>query len=136
MPHSTTTTRPTRRSATQPSFTKQDADTSRLKKRTTSTPVRTGKKVVSANQPEVMPVEGLLGDVRTPTNQQPPSKLDRLVALLRRPEGASLSELAAATGWQAHSIRGAIAGSLKRKGHVVTSEKSDGIRRYRVEAMP
>ena len=36
------------------------------------------------------------------------------------------------TGWQTHSVRGALAGSLKRKGHVVTSDKVDGVRRYRV----
>ena len=36
-----------------------------------------------------------------------------------RPEGASLAELVAATGWQAHSVRGALAGSLKRKGHAI-----------------
>ena len=60
------------------------------------------------------------------------SKLDRLVALLRRPEGATLAEMTAATGWQAHSVRGALAGSLRKKGHAVTSEKADGTRRYRI----
>ena len=63
-----------------------------------------------------------------------PSKLDRMVALLVRPEGASLAELIAATGWQAHSVRGALAGSLKKKGHVIRSEKTDGLRRYRIGA--
>ena len=48
-----------------------------------------------------------------------PSKLEQIVALLSRPEGASLAELVAATGWQAHSVRGALAGSLKRKGHAI-----------------
>ena len=51
-----------------------------------------------------------------------------------RPEGASLAELVAATGWQAHSVRGALAGSLKRKGHAIVSEKLDGERRYRIGA--
>jgi hypothetical protein len=64
------------------------------------------------------------------------SKLDRLIALLKRPDGASLSELTNATGWQAHSVRGAIAGSLKRKGHVVISQRIDGVRRYRIEVLP
>ena len=35
-----------------------------------------------------------------------------------------------ATGWQAHLVRGAIAGSLKRRGLIITSEKSDGVHRY------
>lgn len=63
-----------------------------------------------------------------------PSKLERLVAQLARPQGATLAELTAATGWQAHSVRGALAGSLKKKGHVITSEKVDGVRRYRIAA--
>ena len=62
------------------------------------------------------------------------SKLDRLVALLRAPEGATLPELASATGWQVHSVRGAMAGALRKKGHCVISEKAaGGLRRYRIE---
>jgi hypothetical protein len=37
----------------------------------------------------------------------------------------------AATGWQAHSVRGALAGSLKKKGILVESAKTDGRRVYR-----
>lgn len=62
------------------------------------------------------------------------SKLDRLLTLLMREGGASLVELCDASGWQEHSVRGALAGALKRKGHVVLSEKTDGVRRYRVAA--
>jgi hypothetical protein len=62
------------------------------------------------------------------------SKFEEIVALLVRPEGASIAELAAATGWQPHSVRGALAGSLKRKGHVIRSEKHEGVRRYRIGA--
>lgn len=62
------------------------------------------------------------------------SKLDLMVSLLTRPGGASLAELTTATGWQIHSVRGAIAGSLKKKGHVIGSEKVDSIRRYRIGA--
>lgn len=61
-----------------------------------------------------------------------PSKLDQVITMLGRPEGASLAELVALTGWQAHSVRGALAGSLKRKGHDVRSEKVEGERRYRI----
>ncbi len=64
------------------------------------------------------------------------SKLDRITALLKRPEGASLSELCTATGWQSHSMRGALAGTIKRKGHIVTSDKADGQRRYRIAVQP
>jgi len=43
------------------------------------------------------------------------SKLGILVAALRQPEGATLPELTQATSWQAHSVRGAISGNLKKK---------------------
>jgi hypothetical protein len=60
------------------------------------------------------------------------SKLDILMTLLRQPAGASIQELAAATAWQVHSVRGAIAGALKKKGHVISSEVVEGVRRYRI----
>jgi hypothetical protein len=67
----------------------------------------------------------------------PKGKLGALVALMRRPEGASLDVMQAATGWQAHSVRGAIAGSIKNSikkklGFAVTSEKSEAGRVYRI----
>ena len=70
----------------------------------------------------------------TPPAAGAPTKLETILALLARPEGASLAELVAATGWQAHSVRGALAGSLKRKGHAIISDKLDGERRYRTGA--
>jgi len=67
---------------------------------------------------------------RAPAKPQT-TKLDRLATLLARRNGASIDEMMSATGWQAHSVRGALAGALKRRGLVVTSEKVDGVRRYR-----
>jgi hypothetical protein len=61
-----------------------------------------------------------------------PSKLETLVGLLHTPSGATITELAKATAWQKHSVRGALAGTLKKKGHTITSEVSDGVRRYRI----
>ena len=62
-------------------------------------------------------------------------KLGLLLEALREPNGATLESLMAATGWQAHSVRGALSGALKTKrGIAVLSEKIDGVRRYRVEA--
>jgi hypothetical protein len=63
----------------------------------------------------------------------PSGKIGALVALLRRPGGAKLEEMQTATGWQAHSVRGAISGSIKKKlGLQVASEKTDGARVYRI----
>jgi len=54
------------------------------------------------------------------------TKQARLIAMLQAPDGASIAEITAATGWQAHTIRGAISGELKKKlGLDVTSEKID-----------
>jgi hypothetical protein len=60
------------------------------------------------------------------------SKLDILVSLLRQANGASIDDLAAACGWQKHSVRGALAGTLRKKGYSVSSEVIDGSRRYRI----
>ncbi|MGR3422059.1 MAG: DUF3489 domain-containing protein [Paracoccus sp. (in: a-proteobacteria)] len=56
--------------------------------------------------------------------QRPGTKQAQLIAMLERPEGATIAEIAEATGWKHHSIRGAISGTLKNKlGLNVTSEK-------------
>ena len=60
------------------------------------------------------------------------SKLDILVTLLRKGSGATIDDLAGATGWQKHSVRGALAGTLKKTGHSISSEIVDGTRRYRI----
>jgi hypothetical protein len=61
------------------------------------------------------------------------SKKAQVLELLRRPEGATLAEIAKATGWQAHSVRGFISGTLgKKMGLKVESFKtSEGDRAYR-----
>lgn len=47
--------------------------------------------------------------------------------MLRAPEGATVEEITAVTGWQGHSIRGAISGVMKKKlGLNITSEKVEG----------
>ena len=67
------------------------------------------------------------------TPATPKGKLGAVVALLLRPEGATLAAMQEATGWQAHSVRGAISGSIKKKlGFDVTSEKTEAGRVYRI----
>ena len=61
------------------------------------------------------------------------SKLAVVIALMRRPEGATIADLMAATNWQAHSVRGAISGALKKKqGLAVISERIGETRSYRI----
>ena len=63
------------------------------------------------------------------------TKSERITALLRRTKGASINELMNATGWQQHSLRGFLSGTLvKKKGLKIASEKAHGERRYRVIA--
>lgn len=59
--------------------------------------------------------------------QERSTKIGALVALLKRPDGADLNALVEATGWQAHSVRGAIAGTVKKKLKLdVTTTKVEG----------
>ncbi len=74
---------------------------------------------------------------KTKTNPQAaarPTKLNQIVALLERPDGATIAEMSAALDWKPHSVRGAIAGALKRRGLNIVSEKAGDERRYRIEA--
>jgi hypothetical protein len=62
-----------------------------------------------------------------------PTKGDLLITLLQRPDGVTAAQMAEATGWQLHSVRGFIAGAVKRKlGHTVTTEKLEGQTVYRI----
>jgi hypothetical protein len=55
------------------------------------------------------------------------TKQAQIIALLRRPEGASIAEIVEVTGWQAHSARGMISGALKKKlGLAITAQKIEG----------
>jgi len=63
------------------------------------------------------------------------TKQERMLTLLSQSEGASIEEMMQATDWQQHSVRGFLAGTVKKKfGFSLTSSKlDDGVRRYRIE---
>ncbi len=63
------------------------------------------------------------------------TKQERVLTLLSRPEGASIEDMMQATDWQQHSVRGFLAGTVKKKlGFKLTSFKATGdVRRYRIE---
>jgi hypothetical protein len=64
---------------------------------------------------------------------KPDSKQDRIVALLQRPKGATLDALVKETQWQKHSVRGFLAGTVRKKLKLpLLSEKIDGVRTYRI----
>ena len=64
----------------------------------------------------------------------PTTKTDQIIGLLRRANGTTIVDLSTATGWQAHSVRGFLSGTVKKKmGFVLFSEKDGkGVRRYRI----
>jgi hypothetical protein len=93
----------------------------------------------SAAQPEVYVVTatGLQAigiTVQAPRAKREGTKQAVLIELLTRAEGATLPQMTEATGWQIHTVRGAMAGALKKKlGLDVTSEKQPGTDRiYRI----
>ncbi|GLS79431.1 DUF3489 domain-containing protein [Paracoccus marinus] len=88
------------------------------------------------------PSEEPAPDTRTGPKAAPKARTPRegtkqatLIAMLRAPDGATIEEIMAATGWQSHTVRGAMAGSLKKKLRLeVTSEKVEN--RGRVYKLP
>jgi hypothetical protein len=57
-----------------------------------------------------------------------------MISMLSRPDGATIAEIVEATRWQQHTVRGALAGALKKKlGLTIVSEKVEGRGRvYRI----
>jgi hypothetical protein len=73
----------------------------------------------------------------TPTTPPPAerrvTRADTLIALMRADGGATAAELGAAVGWQVHSVRGFIAGTLKKRSDLaVTAVRENGVTRYRI----
>ena len=86
------------------------------------------------------PRPGATAKAATPANKgrarkaRADSKQSQLIAMLKEKTGATVDEIAKAFGWQPHTVRGAIAGALKKRlGLAVTSEKVEGRGRvYRI----
>ena len=64
------------------------------------------------------------------------TKQERVLTLLSQPDGASIADMMQATEWQQHSVRGFLAGTVKKKlGFNLTSSKAEGdVRRYRIQS--
>lgn len=71
----------------------------------------------------------------TPAPKARVTKLDTILKMLRAKRGVDIQALVEATGWQPHSVRGAIAGQIKKKlGLTVVTERVDGRTIYRIPA--
>jgi len=63
-------------------------------------------------------------DEAKPRRQREGTKQARMIAMLKRPEGATVEQLAEALNWARHTVRGAMAGALKKKlGLTITTER-------------
>jgi len=71
-----------------------------------------------------------------PVRTRADSKQALVISLLQRPEGATIAQIMEATQWQQHTVRGTLAGSLKKRlGLTITSTKEAGGQRvYRIES--
>ena len=74
----------------------------------------------SSTKPTILPVSSV-----------PKTKNQQVIDLLSTDGGVTLEEISALAGWQPHSTRSFMTG-LKKKGHVIESDKIDGVRRYRI----
>lgn len=101
--------------------------TAKSSRKSTATKARTKSRKTPRSRPKV---------AATSAVQTKPSKSDQCLTLLRQSGGATVSELMAVTGWQAHSVRGFLSGTVRKKlGLDLQSLKADGeARRYHVEA--
>lgn len=62
---------------------------------------------------------------------EPATKIAQVIALLQSPNGASLEEMATATGWLPHTMRAALTG-LRKKGHAIAKTSVEGTTRYTI----
>ena len=111
-----------------------------------ATETKTTKKAAAgARRANIAPAKAKAGKKATPKKKTPKSarndaregsKTATILDLLKRPDGATAKELLKVTGWQPHSLRGFISGTLgKKMGLTVTSTKGeDGERSYSVKA--
>jgi hypothetical protein len=75
----------------------------------------------------------VLPEPEPPSDAKRPSKQDAVIAMLRRPEGATVEEVVRVTGWQPHTVRGVFSGTLKKNlGLTLASAKEERGRVYRI----
>lgn len=87
-----------------------------------------------ADQAPVTDLAGNARDQQAAPRTRANSKQAQVIAMLKRPEGATIAQICEATGWLAHTVRGTFAGAFKKRlGLTMTSEKASGSERvYRI----
>ena len=104
-------------------------------KRTKSLPPAKGEKPKAAGKPSSTHAAPSKADGTGEIHAARVTKHDRVLTLLTRRDGATIPEMMEATNWQQHSVRGFLAGTVKKKlGFALASSKADGeLRRYRID---
>src|SRR6266480_1709124 len=90
--------------------------------------------VVSSTKPvpPAKPAQSTTGDVKSP-KVGPGSKQSRVIALLQSPTGTTIAAMMKVTGWQQHSVRGFLAGVVRKRLKLkLGSKKVDGRRVYQI----
>ncbi|MBB5224638.1 ribosomal protein L24 [Amaricoccus macauensis] len=96
-----------------------------------ATPLAYSTLRITDEQDETPPAEA----PTAPVQRRKGTKQETLIEMLRAEGGATIDEIVAQTGWQSHTVRGAMSGALKKKlGLELTSEKVEG--RGRVYRLP
>ena len=86
----------------------------------------------ASSAPSAKPSRRTVGDTR-PENVNSGSKQSRVLAMLRSPGGATIAAVMKATGWQPHSVRGFLAGVVRKRLKLeLGSTKVDGNRVYQI----
>ncbi len=121
--------------AEQPKATKR-ASSAKRARNVAPSKAKSGKKPTAAKKAPKTAKKTSVGKTAKEKGFREGSKTETILGLLKRPEGATAKELLKVTGWQAHSLRGFISGTLGKKlGLTVTSAKTEsGERAYSVKA--
>jgi hypothetical protein len=114
------------------------------------TPAATVSKAIAPTTPDVAPTASAVAPVETVASEEPTaektpkapakaregSKTEIVLALLRREGGVTAEELMSTTGWQAHSVRGFLSGTIRKKMglDLVSGKTGDGKRTYSLPA--
>ncbi len=91
------------------------------------------KKPSSQSAREVNAAPRAISNLEQPKKDNPGSKQSRIIAMLQSPTGATIAAMMKTTGWQQHSVRGFLAGVVRKRLKLkLASKKMDGDRVYQI----